>query len=154
MRQNDTAKFAGLKIGFEVPMLAIKQTVHRITIKKDKSNIHDPWIHEFLFDEPGEIGSGQNGGFQAINLAAQFGATGIALVGFDMQILKKVHWHGNHPSPLRNPDRDRLVVWREKLDAKAPALAQRGIDVVCCSPSALRAFPQMTIEQMLERWGL
>jgi len=90
-----------------------------------------------------------------MNLAAQFGATGIGLVGFDMQRDHGAHWHGDHPSPLRNPDAARLAEWRKTLDEKAPQLTARRIDVVNCSAvSALTAFPKMTIEQMLERWGL
>jgi hypothetical protein len=66
-----------------------------------------------------------------------------------------LHWHGNHPSPLRNPDIGRFLEWRKHLDEKAGKLSAHGIDVVNCSSiSALTAFPKLTIEQTLERWGL
>ena len=144
--------FGGIKLTLHDPVHAAKtEGVNTITIPK-KLEI---WVNDFLFDKPGEIGSGGNGGFQMINLAAQFGATGIALIGFDMHVKNGVHWHGVHPSPLRNPDHSRLYEYRKTLDASADKLFAQGIDVVnCSSTSALTAFPKMTIDEMLERWGL
>jgi hypothetical protein len=56
---------------------------------------------------------------------------------------------------LRNPDIGRFLEWRKDLDRNAPKLSAHGIDVVnCSSVSALTAFPKLTIEQTLERWGL
>lgn len=113
------------------------------------------YVNEFRFTKAGEVGSGGNSGFQMINLSAQMGATGIALIGFDMSAAGGIHWHGLHPNALRNPDHGRMQEWRKDLDAGAPKLKKEGIDVVNCSPmSALTAFPKMTIDQMLERWSL
>lgn len=158
LRQKETSTFKGIRVGYETPLLlAYPQTVHRIEIarKKNWRTERDWYVHEFLFDKPGRIGSGQNSGFQAVNLAAQFGATGIALIGFDMKMSPNIHWHGHHPSPLRNPDYDRFTIWRDNFTRNAPTLAARGIDVVnCCMDSGLEVFPRMSIEAMLERWSL
>jgi len=152
LRAREVKDFQGIRLTLDDPVQA-----HKV-VGIDKLKIpqtHNLWVNDFLFDKPGVVGSGGNSGFQMVNLAAQFGATGIALVGFDMRIDSGAHWHGRHPSPLRNPDDGIFYVWRKALDGQAPKLTARGIDVVNCSPvSALTAFPKMTIEQMLERWGL
>ena len=152
LRENEkeVKAFGGTKLMLEQPGKMF-DGVSTIKIPQ-KNNI---WVDDFLFDKPGVIGSGGHSGFQMMNLAAQFGATDMALVGFDMQPGGAIHWHGLHPSPLRNPDACRFDVWRRTLDTHAHKLAARGIDVVNCSPvSALTSFPKMTIDQMLERWGL
>lgn len=139
--------FAGIRLGFDLPRHGVKPIV---VARRD-----DGWVNDFLFNQPGVVGSGGHSGFQMINLVAQFGVTGIGLVGFDMQRTHGVHWHADHPLPLRNPDAARLEEWRATLDGNAPTLAARGIDVVNCSHvSALTAFPKMSIDRMLQRWGL
>lgn len=103
-----------------------------------------------VFDEYGEIGWGSNGGFQAINLAVQFGATRIILVGFDMSIDKGVHWHGKHPSPLSNPRQASVDKWRIELDAQAPLLERMGVDVVIGSPwSKLTAYKRVPLQEAI-----
>ncbi len=152
LRQEQLKKFAGIKIGFRPPgdLVHIKN-VNSITIPKRG----EEFLHDFFFDEPGTVGSGGHSGFQAINLMAQFGCTGIGLVGFDMNSAGGVHWHGMHPSPLRNPDAERFREWPAIMDRMIPKLIERGIDVVNCSPvSSLKSTPKLTIDQMLERWKL
>ena len=160
LRRNDVKEFRGLKLtngprndqwdGMNPTKLGIPD-LKMIHISK-KNAI---WVNDFLFDEPGEIGSGGNSGFQTINLSGQFGATGIGLIGFDMHTNSGVHWHGEHPIPLRNPDRSRMYQWRQDLEKRAFKLKKYDIDVVnCCADSTLQCFPKMTIDQMLERWGL
>lgn len=108
-----------------------------------------------LFDEPGLVGSGGNSGFQATNIVAQFGANRILLVGFDMHTASGVHWHGPHGKNLINPSDVNLTRWRRVLDRAAETLRRLGIDVVNASPeSALNAYPKMTIDQAMTRWGL
>lgn len=103
-----------------------------------------------LFDETPDIGWGQNGGFQAINLACRFGAAEILLVGFDCSIEKGVHFHGSHPSPLTNPKQGSVDQWRAFLDAAAPALAAAGVQVINCSHhSRLAAFERRPLLEAL-----
>ena len=97
---------------------------------------------ELLTDRPGVIGDGGNSGFQALNIAVQFGARKIILVGFDMRLDAGVHWHGKHPRGLNNPGDHNLVRWRKALNGAAPRLAELGVAVVNASPiSALTAYP-------------
>jgi hypothetical protein len=140
--------FPGVKIGFEVHINGI----NRIDIKKRKPM---DYTHELQFDEPGVLGSGGNSGFQTINLAVQFGATGIAMIGFDMRLDSGMHWHGAHKPPMRNPDEVRCALWAKHLDAAAVRLKDIGVDVVNCSPvSRLEKYPKLNIEQTLQRWNL
>lgn len=89
----------------------------------------------------GRIGSAKNSGFQAVNLAANLGASRILLVGFDMQLDGGSHWHGDHGPGLTNPTGEKIQRWRSDLDAAAPALAEAGVEVINTSRvSALTAY--------------
>lgn len=111
---------------------------------------------KFLFDEPGLIGSGGNSGFQAINIAAQFGATRILLIGFDMHTGSGVHWYGlNAWRDANNPSINNMLRWRDALTKQAHRLSAMGIEVINASAdSALRCFQIKTIDVALEAWGL
>lgn len=99
---------------------------------------------------PGCIGRGSNSGFQMFNLALQFGARRFMLAGYDFC---GDHWHGKHPDGLRNARPQSLIKWRDVFEAAVAKVA--GIDVVNLSPvSALSAFPKMSVEQALQRWGI
>jgi hypothetical protein len=108
------------------------------------------------FDQIGKVGGGGNSGFQALNLAAQLGANRILLVGFDMTDGAGAHWYGrNNWHMANNPDESAFRRWRPALDAAAPVLAARGVDVVNASPaSALSGFRKASIDAALEQWGL
>lgn len=108
-------------------------------------------VDRILVEQLGVVGDGGNSGFQAINLAAQFGAARIVLVGFDMRLDRGVHWHGKHPPGLNNPHDIHLTRWRRAIDGAAPNLAALGIQVWNASPvSALTAFPIVSIEDALQ----
>jgi hypothetical protein len=99
---------------------------------------------QLLVDTFGELGWGGNSGFGAINLAVQFGASRIILVGFDMRIDKGLHWHGAHKGALSNPNPGNVLRWRRVIDEAAPVLAALGVEVVNTSMiSALGAYPKM-----------
>lgn len=93
---------------------------------------------------------GGNGGFQAINLAVQFGASRLLLVGFDMRIDLGVHWHGKHERGMNNPSKTTVEKWRAHLDGQAARLKELGVEVINCSlVSALTAYPKMSLEEAL-----
>ncbi|MCR5875165.1 hypothetical protein LRS10_13790 [Phenylobacterium sp. J426] len=105
--------------------------------------------HQIL-TTPGRIGCGGNSGFQALNLALQFGAPRIVLVGLDYSASAGVHWHGRHRGHLSNPTAARLAEWARRLDAQAVALAELGVEVLNASPaSALTAFRKISLEEAL-----
>jgi hypothetical protein len=135
-------KFKGLKIAYEIT--GDFKDIHRVFIPDRK---RDTIVMEPL----GHIGAGGNSGFQALNLAAQFGARRILLVGFDMRIDLGSHWHPPHYPPLSNPhDRDNLPRWRKAIDGASECFSALGIEVINCSDvSMLKSYPKMTIEEAL-----
>lgn len=88
-----------------------------------------------------------NSGAQAIQIAAKAGAARILLLGFDMQ---GGHWHGRHPTPLRETMQDIYPIWRDHMGVLAASLKSRGVQVLNCTPgSALKCFPLVTLEDAL-----
>jgi hypothetical protein len=81
----------------------------------------------------GRIGWARNSGFQAVNMAACFGATRIVLVGFDMTLEGGSHWHGDHGTGLSNPTQKRMAEWRRDMDAAASDLARIGVEAINAS---------------------
>lgn len=106
-----------------------------------------PEHDEILTDRPGEVGHGGNSGFQAVNLAVQWGARRIVLVGFDYRAGPERHWHGRHEGGLNNPDDGQLKRWAATLDAQAQRLADLGVELLVATPSALTAYPTTTLEE-------
>jgi len=98
--------------------------------------------------DPGYIRQGANSGFQALNLAALFGAARIWLLGFDMQHTGgRKHFFGPHPGPL---DRGHsFKKWVAAFNTAAPQLAAAGIEVINCTrETALACFPRVAIEDL------
>lgn len=71
-----------------------------------------------------------------MNLAVQWGARRILLVGFDMNLKRGAHWHGRHPAGLNNPRQANVDMWRRVLDDQAPILHNLGVEVLNCSMSS------------------
>lgn len=128
-----------MKVGFEpVPEYP---DVRRIEVDK-KSDV--------LVMRPGKTGSGGNSGFQALNLAVQWGARRVLLVGYDMRIDLGVHWHGPHGYGLNNPTEHLTRRWVAALDGVAATLAGLGVEVLNCAPiSALTAYRKTTLGEAL-----
>lgn len=139
--------FKGTKLAHDTGVCADYRDVHKIEVRD-----HDL----MLFDEPGVIGSGGNSGFQAINIAAQFGASRILLIGFDMHAASGVHWYGLNVGRNRgNPLDHNYVSWREALNEQSRVLRGMGVEVINASlESALVCFEKKSIEETLQGWGL
>lgn len=125
---NGAKHFAGLKITQDRNALTKFPDVKLIRSRKG--------VDHFMFAQFGEVGWAGNGGFHAINLAIQFGAKRIVLVGFDMSIDHGYHWHGRHDPGLNNPKQAGVDRWRMVLDAQKPILDRLGIEVVIGSPNS------------------
>jgi hypothetical protein len=102
----------------------------------------------------GTLGSGGNSGFQALNLALQFGARRVLLIGFDMSDEFGQHWYGpNKGNGRTNPGSWNFGRWRKAFDKAAQQLNGTGIEVLNASEfTSLKCFPKVTVEQALERW--
>jgi hypothetical protein len=94
--------------------------------------------------------AGDNSGAQALELAVQFGATRIILVGYDMTLTHGVHWHGLHRGGSQNPSKATIAGWRTALDRAAARYAAAGIEVLNASPiSELTAYAKVRLEDVL-----
>jgi hypothetical protein len=105
---------------------------------------------EGLETDPTGLRTGQNSGYQAINLAVHLGARRIILLGYDMQASDdgRTHWFGRHPRAL-----ERYSPYPQFIEAfgtlVAP-LAALGIHVLNASrASALTMFPRVALETAL-----
>lgn len=109
---------------------------------------------EILTAETGLLGcgltsGGGHSGFQAVNLAVQFGVRRIVLVGFDMTLANGAHW-SRETQAVARPDAERTKRWRVAFDACASQFKALGVDVVNCSmKSALTAYPKMTLQEAM-----
>lgn len=96
------------------------------------------------------VGWGGNSGFQALNLAIQFGAIKIVLVGYDMTVRYGLHWHGAHPRGMSNPTEGNILRWRKAVDNAADDIAKLGINVINASSiSELARYPKMSLKEAL-----
>jgi hypothetical protein len=140
-------KFTGLRITQDVQAIGRYPGLIKVDVEARGNDL--------LTDTPGYLGAGANSGFQLLNLVVQFGATGIALIGFDMNVERGEHWHGRHPHPLSNPMQSNCTRWLKAFEGAVPKLRSLGVQVVNCSAeSALTIFPKMNIEGALARWRL
>lgn len=141
-------KFKGVKLAFEPTVCGSEWGIRKIEIK-------NPAKDDLLFGTIGHIGAAGNSGFQALNLALQFGADRVLLVGFDMRGDSGPHWYGrNNWMQAANPTDGVYARWVRAMHAAAPVIAARGVSVVNASPiSALECFPKMSIENALDSWG-
>lgn len=115
-----------------------------------------PGLHSLCFsarapfdERPTHIVSGGNSGYQAVHVAAHFGAARILLFGFDMrEVNKRRHYFGAHPPPCKSQGKfDRWILNFARL---APELEKRGVQLVNCTPgSALRRLRVSTLEREL-----
>lgn len=101
----------------------------------------------------GVVGGGGNSGFQAMNLAIQFGARRILLVGFDMTAATGgLHWYGRNAwKDANNPHDTTFAGWVAAFNAAVPTLDEIGVEVFNASPhSALQCFPKVTVADFLK----
>lgn len=99
---------------------------------------------------PDYIHTGMNSGFQALHLAATFGASRITLLGYDFQRGKngEIHHHGNHPKGLGNGGR--YASWIESMGFLARDLNKYGFTVLNASRrTALDCFVRVALESAL-----
>ena len=142
-------KYEGLKVSASQDLRYQFKDIKFVELEK-----YDDLIR---LEVPGVIGAGGNSGFQAVNLAAQFGATRILLLGFDMDHrVRHPHWYGRNQGPGRtNPDHHNYDRWRRAFAQSSCTFRDAGIEVVNgSSVSMLRCFPQRGVKETLEEWQL
>lgn len=101
-----------------------------------------------LSRQPNMLATGQNGCYQAVNLAVLAGAAQIVLLGVDMKLGKNgaAHWFGDHPVKSDGGILTAMLNNFRRLAKDWP----KHIDIVNCSPdSALDCFRKASIESVL-----
>jgi hypothetical protein len=99
-------------------------------------------------DRPNYMRTGWNSGYQALHLAAHFGAKRVLLIGFDMHAKNGDHWHGDHS--WRPGYRSRYELFMRAFDRGAQEFERRGVEVINCTDgSALRCFRMATVDEAL-----
>jgi len=143
-------EYKGLKVAFDRRLQGQFPDIKFVEIDAEKK------VDRILVERPGLIGSGGNSGFQAVNLAVQFGASRILLVGFDLHDRGGVHWYGRASGMGRNnPDENNFRRWRAAFAASVPDFDANGVEVVNATPhSSLTCFKRQSIEATLQEWGL
>jgi hypothetical protein len=124
--------------------------IRRVTVAKVERR---QYSNDIIASPTGTVGSGGNSGFQAVNLAVQFGARQIILVGFDMQG-DATHWYGrNQWHGANNPTRHNFEKWVNAFRRAAPQFRKLGVDIVNTSmASAIDVFPKMPLPDAIDRW--
>jgi len=141
--------FKGLKVAWDDKLSSQFPDIHLIKIGTPIGG-RPRFIDKILVDEPGVVGAGRSSGFQAINLAVQFGARRILLLGFD---LSGTHYYGrNNWLKAGNPDEAQFDRCRQAYEDNAPLLKALGVDVMNGSPSKIAGFRQGSIDQALREW--
>ena len=118
-----------------------------------------PYFDVWQMENDGQLGlatewpkirTGQNSGYQAINLAYLLGYTTIILLGYDMQPINgKLHWHEDHKN-MNNPNKNNLQEWCSNFESIAQELESRGVTVLNASrQTALECFQRVTLEDVL-----
>lgn len=146
--KNGLPEYRGTKITYGMQAANAYRDLVRVDVKHED---------KMLVETPGVIGSGGNSGFQAVNLAVQFGATSIILVGFDMTDRSgKNHWYGrNNWRNANNPDSLNFQRWLKAFNLALPQLRSLGVEVVNASAdTVLEVFPRESLVEVMRRWGL
>jgi hypothetical protein len=104
---------------------------------------------EGLEAAPDGLRTGQNSGYQAINLAVHLGATRIVLLGFDMWRAEdgRQNWFGPHPRHIPSP----YPIFHQLFGTMVEPLRAAGVDVINASrQTQLTAFSRVPLEEI--RW--
>jgi hypothetical protein len=104
-----------------------------------------------LEPDPGGLRTGRHSGYAAINLAVHLGARRILLLGYTLgRVGGQAHFFGAHPAVLHQTTDQQYATFRAAYLSLAPALQQRGIEVVNCTPSThLHTFPNVPLADAL-----
>lgn len=100
-----------------------------------------------LADPPWQV-AGMDSGYMAINVAVHWGASRIVLAGYDMKFdAGRAHWHGDHEYP--SAETNYTDTFAPQYPALQVALAQRGIELVRCTPSTMSFIPELPLAEAL-----
>jgi hypothetical protein len=109
-----------------------------------------------LVAQPMKIGNGGNSGFQALNLAVQFGAANVILVGMDCHQRGGVHWYGRNTwLNANNPMGTNYARWLRGFASAKKDIDRMGINVINASmESEISSFRKSPLSEIMTEWGL
>ena len=143
--KEELSKFGGLKISSHLSHATsdLAQLLNIRVVQSSKT-------HVGISEKPPLVASNGNSGAFAINLAVQFGAKKIVLLGFDMKTIEQKHnWHDDHIVET-NQDRNPYPKFLARFPAIAADLTKLGIECVNATPgSALTVFPIVEPESVM-----
>lgn len=87
-----------------------------------------------------------NSGLRAIELALEFGAAKIILLGYDCTTKYGTHWHGDHKATA-NPNGNKCEMWRKQFSRLAKSTKIPIIN--CSSVTTLECFTKQPLEETL-----
>ncbi len=98
-------------------------------------------------DEPEALATGNNSGYQSINLAYLFGAKKIILLGYDQRAVNgRIHHHKNHPSPTNESIFEHTSLMFDFISAP---MATRALVINATPDSRLESFKKMSLQEAL-----
>ena len=136
--------FKGLRVSFESEKIRDSRVKLVARNPRQKQGI--------TFEPAGLLSWNFNSGAAAINLAVQFGAKRIILLGFDMQLdaNNNQHWHKVYTSPLDGL-KDTIAKWLQGFPLIAEQAQSRGIEIInCSSNSKIDCFQKANIWEVLQ----
>lgn len=144
------AQFKGLKVSPSPTVCKAFKGVRQVKLRPRAHILIDQYDeHGLLILGCGLRSGGGHSGFQAINLAVQFGAKRIVLVGFDMTLAHGAHWHQEGRGVAR-ADAGRIATWREEMDACAPLFESLGVTVInAAMESALTQYQKLPLTEAI-----
>lgn len=93
----------------------------------------------------GAAGSVICSGYQAVRWAISQGARRILLLGYDCDVSRGTHWHGDHRI-TGNPDARKVSGWKKHFGALAVLAKVQRVEIINCSrETALTCFPRMDL---------
>jgi hypothetical protein len=105
-----------------------------------------------LSEDPTGLKNGDNGGYQAINLAYLFGVRRIVLLGYDLQVLNgRTHWNNDCESFGETPEACDRKLQKDFVPCFAYLVAplrKANVEVINCTPSS--ALPYWPIQSLSE----
>lgn len=129
--------FSGLKFALEPQAVRFPD----VTVLKNLGE-------EGLSLEPTGLKTGNNSGYQAINLAVLLGASRVILLGYDMwrRADGESNWFGKHPNHVPSP----YHLFLQRYGTIVEPLKAAGVEVLNASRhTMLSAFPRVVLEDVL-----
>lgn len=128
----------------------------KISIQNERAQVVDASVHllrnggaDGLSNDPKEIRTGRNSGYQVVNLLVLAGVKKIILLGVDGQKSDagRTHWHAGHKYPT--PDAA-FELYRKAFSSIEHQIAAMGVRIFNCSAHSAIGFEKVTVAEALK----